>query len=105
LVTRVRSLTVAKLLSIGFVVRRWRQCFGWKRVERGEVLPVAVELVDGLGVLGRELLAERLQRVAGVAFGRGLHHLVQQRLGPRLQPLGEGVEDVGDLVDVMPTSA
>jgi hypothetical protein len=39
---------------------------GGEVIERGQVLPVAVELGEGLGVLGVEVVAEPLQRLARV---------------------------------------
>ena len=51
---------------------------GGEVVERGECVPVLVELRDGLRVFGVELGAEVLQRLASVRAGRRLGHLVQQ---------------------------
>jgi hypothetical protein len=78
---------------------------GGEVVERGERVPVLVELRDRLGVLGVELTAEPLQRLAGVRPRWRLGDLVQQALRPWLEPLGERVEDVRCLVNLMPTSA
>ena len=71
---------------------------GRKRVERRQRLAVAIELGHRFGVLGGELATDGLSGGARVALGRRFHHLVQQRLRPGLQPLGQRVEDVGDLV-------
>jgi hypothetical protein len=55
-------------------------------------------LATALGYVALNGSRKALQRRLGVLAGRGLHHLVQQLLGVRLQALGQRVEDVGDLV-------
>jgi hypothetical protein len=50
-VTLVRSLTVEKVDSMGFVVRRWTQCSAREVVEREQLAPVVGDLRDGLGPL------------------------------------------------------
>ena len=63
-------------------------------VERGQRLPIPIELRQRLGVLRAVLLPEHLERPAGVPAGRRLDDLVQQPLRPGLQPLREAVEHV-----------
>ncbi len=71
---------------------------GGERVERGESVPVAIELGGRLGVLGVKLRAEALPGRHGVGFGRRLGHLVQQLLGSWLQALGHRIKDIRRLV-------
>ena len=56
------------------------------------------DLVGGLGPLGPELGVEPLRRRHGVVAVLGVADLGQHLLGGRLHRLGQGVEDVGDLV-------
>jgi hypothetical protein len=50
-VALVRRRTVAKVDSIGFVVRRWIQSPGGEVVERPQLVDVVGDLPDGLGAL------------------------------------------------------
>ncbi len=78
---------------------------GGEVVERGQLLPVLVELGERLGVLRAELLPEGLQLALGVPARWRFDDLVQQLLGPRLQALGQAVEHVGGLVNPTPLLA
>ena len=82
LVWRVRWCTVAKVDSIGLVVRRWTQC-------------AAGEVVEGehhVAVLAQALAGQRV-----LPGGRKVH-LVEQTFGVWAHALGQFVEDVGRLV-------
>ena len=78
---------------------------GGEVVERGQLLPVLVELRDGFGVLRVELAAERLERPFRVGACGRFDDLVQECLGAWLQPLGQRVQCVRGLMDLMKTSA
>src|SRR6267378_6025456 len=71
---------------------------GGKVEESNQTLPIGSERLDRLGVLGLILRLET--RACGFAIGAalGVHHLVQRALGARLQPLGQLVEHVAELV-------
>jgi hypothetical protein len=71
---------------------------GGEVVERGQRLPVVIELRNRLRVLRAELLTEALERSLGVGAGWRLDDLVQHPLRPRLQPLRQAVKDVRCLV-------
>ena len=64
--TLVRSLTVAKLALDRIRRAQVPPVLGREVEERGERVPVLVELGDRLGVLGVELVPEALKRLAGV---------------------------------------
>src|SRR2546425_10199907 len=54
---------------------------------------------DGLRILGAVRGAEAGDLALSGRAGLGVHDLVQRLLGPRLEALGELVQDVGDPVD------
>src|SRR5260370_28204901 len=66
--------------------------------ESNQTFPLSSKRLDRLWVLGLILRLET--RACGLAVGAtlGVHHLVQRALGARLQPLGQLVEHVAELV-------
>jgi hypothetical protein len=75
----VRSFTVLKGDSIGFVVRKMDPVLGGEVVERQQLVGVVGDLLDGLGALraaGRREVPHRRLRVAAVL---GVADLLQDR--------------------------
>src|SRR6202162_2082890 len=72
---------------------------GGKAEESKQTLPIGSKRRDRLGVLG--LILRRETRTCGFAIGAalGVHHLVQRALGAWLQPWGQLVEHVDELMD------
>src|SRR5271155_2761925 len=66
--------------------------------ESNQAFPIGSERLDRLGVLG--LILRLDTRACGLAVGAalGVHHFVQRPLGARLQPLGQLVEHIAQLV-------
>ena len=95
LVLSVRNRTVAKVLSIGLVVRRWthpRIELGGEVVERQQLVAVLLQARDGLGVLRLVDLDEAVEGFVGLLAARGHPDLMDAILRLRLQPLGQLVE-------------
>ena len=97
--TLVRSLTVAKLLSIGFVVRRCRQCSAGKSKNAVSASQSLSSFATAFGYFASNSPRNRSSALRASARAGRLGHLVQQPLGARLQPLGERVEHVRCLVN------
>ncbi len=79
--------------------------FGGEVEEREEDVAVLVEGRDRLRVLGAILGGEPLDRLAGLLTGLSVHHLVERGLHTGLEALRELVENVAELVELMPISA
>jgi len=105
LVTRVRNRTVAKGRLDRICGLEVDPVFCREVVERQQLLLIVDNLRDGLRVLGLVGLAELADGDLGVATVLGVADLGQGSAGGRLGRLGQGVEHVGDLVDIMPNSA
>jgi hypothetical protein len=82
------------LRSIGFVVRRCRQCSVAQSQKGGQRLPVAVELGERLGVLEAVLLAEDLERAACFDAGVGPDDLPAEPLRASPKALREAFDHV-----------
>jgi len=74
-------------------------------IERQEHVEVVGDLRDRLGPLRGVVGLERRGRLLRVLTVLGVPDLRKRGLRARLSGLGQGVEDVGDLVELMPTSA
>jgi hypothetical protein len=74
-------------------------------VEAEEHVEVVGDLGGCLGPLDAVVGGEPLRRGSGVGLVFGVPDLGQRGLRARLGRLGKRVEDVGDLVPLMPTSA
>ena len=71
LVTRCRSLTVAKVDSIGLVVRRWIQLLGGMVIARQQHIEVISDLRGRFGPLIAVEVGEGLGQGQGVVTSRG----------------------------------
>jgi hypothetical protein len=78
---------------------------GREAVERQQLLLVAGDLGDGLGVLGAVCGGEVLDCLLGVLAVFGVADLRERLAGGGLGRCGQAVEDVDHLVLLMPTSA
>jgi len=74
-------------------------------VELQEHVKIVGDLRDGLGPLRPVGLGERFRGPLGVVAVLGVPDLRECLSGAGLGRLREAVEDVGDLVDLMPISA
>ena len=90
----VRALTVAKVDSMGLVVRRWTQCSAGKS-EAQELASVVDQTGDCHGVNGRVDLFEAVHLIVSRCPVGRIHERVEMVLGRALQPLGQFVEHVG----------
>ena len=75
---------------------------GWVVIERQQHVQVTGDLRNRLGPLGPVGIRKRLHSHGGVIFVLGVPDLHQRGLRVWLGRLGQGVEDVGDLVEPAP---
>src|SRR5437660_11502374 len=94
----VRWRTVAKVLSMGLVVRRCFPVLGGEFVERQQRISILAQAVGRLLVFGRVALDEGVERQFGGGLGFGHPDLLQCALGLRLLALWQLGEHVGGLV-------
>ena len=85
LVTRCRSRTVAKVDSIGLVVRRCTQMLGRVVIEGEQHVEVLGDFGDRLGPLGAVEVRECLSRLTCVFLVLGVVDLSQRRLRARVR--------------------
>jgi hypothetical protein len=103
LVTSCRSRTVAKVDSIGLVVRRWIQC--WVVVGRQKHVDVFGDLRNRLGPLGAVVGLERFDGLQWVVAVLGVVDLGERGCRAGLCRLREGGKNVRDDVEPAPLLA
>src|SRR5207253_8693550 len=94
----VRWRTVAKVLSMGLVVRRCFPVLGGEFVERQQRISILAQAVGGFLVFGRVALDEGVERQFGGGLGFGHPDFLQRAFGLRLLALWQLGEHVGGLV-------
>src|SRR5664279_4083564 len=92
----VRWRTVAKVLSMGLVVRRCFQCSAGKSYQQR--VPILAQAVGRLLVFGRVALDEGIERQLGGGLGFGHPDFLQRAFGLRLLALRQLGEHVRGLV-------
>ena len=94
----VRCRTVANVLSMGFVVRRWLPMLGGEVIESQQRIAVLVQAFRRLLVFHLIVLDESIKRSLGVSLGLGRPNLLQGAFGLRLLVLRQLGEHVGGLM-------
>src|SRR5207344_2752781 len=94
----VRCRTVAKVLSMGFVVRKCFQCSAGKVVERQQRIAVLGQAIGRSLVFDLVGFDKGFQGRNGILRGLGHPDLLQRTLGLGVQALRQLVQDVGGLV-------